>query len=204
METNQRSTRRLRLPNWAVQFQRLVVRAVTGSGRKVRGAYRRIRGTHPAVVVDAAGLDARRIRRLMRRTAHSHARALGIEVPDGLSIIVQRYVLHQHQIDGRTQAFEDAGGRRHWVIQLARSVDGREVTDDELAAALRHQLATVLEELTGPPAFSLVLDLDGPRDTRIGGSIVDLCPPRRASDNGHKPDPFTLPTTGAPLGGGTW
>ncbi|MBN8889334.1 MAG: hypothetical protein J0H91_03450, partial [Rhodospirillales bacterium] len=92
---------------------------------------------------------------------------------------------------GLLQAFE-ADGRRRYVIQIALSVNGRDVSNDELVAALRFQLGAALADSIGEPVLSVALDLERATPPRTGGSIVELRPQPPVASNGHDSDPFAL------------
>jgi hypothetical protein len=128
---------------------------------------------------------------LIRRTARTYAKALGTPMPEHLAIIAQRFVFDRHQVSGLLQAFE-ADGRRRYVIQLALSVDGRDVNNAELVAALRFQLAAAMVDTIGEPVLSIALALDRTTPRPTGGSIVELRPQPPVASNGHDSDPFAL------------
>ena len=191
MATRRRSRKQHWLRRWTTSSRAFAARALSAARQKARRWYRRIRGTHPAVLIDAPRREAWQLHRLVRRTARTYARALGTELPEGLAIIAQRFVFDGHQVNGLLQAYE-RNGRRRYVIQLALSINGREVSNDELVASLRHQLAGALIDAIGKPVLSVVLDLEGAAPVRSGGSIVELRPRLSVASNGHDPDPFAL------------
>jgi len=181
------------LCRWTIACREQTRRILIASGHKAQQAYRRVRGRRLTVIVDAPRREAWQLRRLMRRTVRGYAKALGVELPGGLAIIVQRIVFDGRQVNGLLTAFEaDSSGR--YVIQLARSVNGREVSDGELVAALRHQLTAVLADAIGKPVLSLALDFERGVPTHGGGSIVELRPQPSVVANGHgqEADPFAL------------
>ncbi|MBA4179649.1 MAG: hypothetical protein C0506_03580 [Anaerolinea sp.] len=143
------------------------------------------------MLIDAPLREAWQLRRLVRRTARTYAKALGAELPEGLAIIAQRFVFDGRQVNGLLQAFE-GDGKRRYVIQLALSIKGREVSNDELVAALRYQLAAALVDAIGKPVLNVALDLEGMAPARTGGSIVELRPQVPVASNGHDNDPFAL------------
>jgi hypothetical protein len=112
-------------------------------------------------------------------------------MPQHLAIIAQRFVFDGHQVSGLLQAFE-ADGRRRYVIQLALAVQGRDVSNAELVASLRFQLAAAFADIIGEPVLSIALDLERTIPHRTGGSIVELRPQPPVASNGHDPDPFAL------------
>lgn len=106
---------------------------------------RRLRPDAPTVIIDARRRQARRLRREIGRAARAYARALGAEPPEGLLVVIQRVVHDGRQLNGLLQAFEGADDKRRYVVHLALSVNGRQMSEDELLAALRHQLTRALE-----------------------------------------------------------
>lgn len=161
------------------------------TGRKVRSIYRHIHSRWPRVIVDAPRREAWQLRRLVRRTARDYARVLDVPLPDGLALIVQRVVFDGRQVNGLLTAFEHDGGKRY-VIQLALSVNGHEVSDGELLAVLRHELSAVFAATVGRPILNVALDLKHEIPARSSGSIVDLRPLPSASGNGHDNDAASL------------
>jgi len=138
------------------------------------------------IIVDVRRRQARRLRREVARAARTYARALGAELPPRLLVVVQRVVYEGRQLNGLLQAFDTPDGSRRYVLHLALSINGRQVSEDELLAALRHQLARVLEDAVGKPALSVPLDLEVPR-VRAAASIVELRPDTEGRDDGHAP-----------------
>ena len=191
MATRRRSRKQRRLRRWTTNCAANVRRSLTCCRSQIGRLYHRLRGRRPAVIVDARPREARQLRRLIRRTARDYAKALGTPMPEHLAIIAQRFVFDGHQVSGLLQAFE-ADGRRRYVIQLALSVDGRDVSNAELVAALRFQLAAAMADTIGEPVLSIALDLERTTPHRTGGSIVELRPQPPVASNGHDPDPFAL------------
>ena len=151
-----------------------------------RAAVRRLRRPGPTVIVDVRRRQARRLRREVARAARTYARALGAELPRRLLVVVQRVVYEGRQLNGLLQAFDTPDGSRRYVLHLALSINGRQVSEDELLAALRHQLARVLEDAVGKPALSVPLDLEVPR-VRAAASIVELRPDAAEErEDGHE------------------
>jgi hypothetical protein len=146
---------------------------------------RRLRPPAPTVIVDSRRRQAGRLRREVARAARSYARALGAELPPGLLVVVQRVVYEGRQLNGLLQAFDGANGNRRYVVHLALSVNGRQVNEDELLAALRHQLARALEDIVGKPVLNVPLDLEVPR-VRAGAPIVELRPEAREGGDGQE------------------
>ncbi|MCC6387428.1 MAG: hypothetical protein IT302_08605 [Dehalococcoidia bacterium] len=169
------------------QFRRILVAA----GRKAHQVYRHIRRRWPTVIVDAPRREAWQLRRLVRRTARGYAKALGVSLPSGLAIIAQRVVFDGRQVNGLLTAYETDDAKRY-VIQLALSINGREVSDGEFIAALRHELTAVFADAIGKPVLSVALDLEGGSPARVGGSIVDLRPQPTPAGNGHDADAASL------------
>jgi hypothetical protein len=139
----------------------------------------------PVVLVDGAA--ARSQRRLILANTRILAASLGAALPDSLVIVVQRLV--QDNVNGHLQVFEDSGGTRRYFLQLAQSVYSRQVSDEELLAALRGGLLPVLEDVLGKPVRSVSIELDLARP-RSGAPVVAL----RA--NGNTP-PQVEPERGA-------
>ena len=164
---------------------RVVHTCVVGGTTCWRAAVRRLRRPGPMIIVDVRRRQARRLRREVARAARTYARALGAEVPPRLLVVVQRVVYEGRQLNGLLQAFDTPDGSRRYVLHLALSINGRQVSEDELLAALRHQLARVLEDAVGKPALSVPLDLEVPR-VRAAASIVDLRPDTGGRDDGHE------------------
>ena len=191
MATRRRSRKQRRLRRWTTSFAAHGRRSLTSCRSQTGRLYHRLRGRRPAVIVDARPREAWQLRRLIRRTARAYAKALGTPMPERLAIIAQRFVFDGHQVSGLLQAFE-ADGRRRYVIQLALSVDGRDVSNAELVAALRFQLAAAMADTIGQPVLSIALDLERTTPPRTGGSIVELRPQPPVANNGHDPDPFAL------------
>jgi len=179
------------LCRWTTACRDTARRILVAAGRKVRNTYRHIRSRWPRVIVDAPRREAGQLRRLVRRTACNYAKALGLELPGGLAIIVQRVVFDGRQVNGLLTAFEHEG-RKRYVIQIALSVGGREVDDGELLAALRHELSAVFADAIGKPVLSVALDLEHGSPARVGGSIVDLRPKPSVAANGHDSDAASL------------
>jgi len=148
-------------------------------------ACRTVRPKSPAVVVDSRRRQAGKLRAAVRRAARTYARGLGATLPPGLMVVVQRVVYEGRQVNGLLQAFDSPGGGRPYVIQLALSVNGRQVAEDELLSALRHQVAQVLGDAVGPPALSVPLDLEVPR-ARAGAPVVELRPDASPPEGGHE------------------
>jgi len=146
---------------------------------------RRLRRPAPTVIVDSRRRQARRLRRDVGRAARTYACGLGAELPPGLLVVVQRVVYEGRQLNGLLQAFDAPNGDRRYVVHLALSVNGRQVSEDELLAALRHQLARALEDIVGKPALNVPLDLEVPR-VRAGTPIVELRPEAREQQDGHE------------------
>jgi hypothetical protein len=102
-----------------------------------------------------------------------------------MMVVVQRVVYEGRQLNGLLQAFDGANGNRRYVVHLALSVNGRQVNEDELLAALRHQLARALEDIVGKPVLNVPLDLEVPR-ARAGAPIVELRPEPHERQDGHE------------------
>ena len=181
------------LCRWTIACRGQTRRTVIAGARKVRQFYRRIRSRRLTIIADAPRREAWQLRRLVRRVARGYAKALGVGLPTGLAIIVQRVVFDSRQVNGLLTAYESDDEKRY-VIQLALSVNGREVSDGELVAALRHQLTTVFADAIGKPVLSVALDLERSVPVQSRGSIVELRPQPSVAANGHdqEADPFAL------------
>lgn len=181
------------LCRWTITCREQTRRILIAGACRVRQIYRRIRGQHPTVIADAPRREAWQLRRLVRRTARGYAKALGVSLPGGLAIIVQRVVFDTRQVNGLLTAYQSDEEKRY-VIQLALSVNGREVGDGELIAALRHELSAVFADAIGMPVLSLALDLERGAPAAGSASIVELRPQPSAAGNGHDrtSDPFAL------------
>ncbi len=191
MATRRRSRKRRWLRRWTTNCAAYARRSITSCRSQIGRLYRRLRGRRPAVIVDARPREAWQLRRLIRRTARAYANALGTPMPEHLAIIAQRFVFDGHQVSGLLQAFE-ADGRRRYAIQLALSVDGRDVSNAELVAALRFHLAAAMADTIGEPVLTIALDLERTTPPGTGGSIVELRPQPHVASNGHNSDPFAL------------
>ncbi len=195
MATTRRRSRKQHclLCRWAIASREHSQRILIATGRKAHQVYRHVRGYRPTIVVDAPRREAWQLRRLMRRTARGYAKALGVGLPNGLAIIVQRVVFDGRQVNGLLTAYQSDDEKRY-VIQLALSVNGREVSDGELIVALRHELSAVFADAIGKPVLSVALDLERGLPAPGGGSIVELRPQPSVASNGHdqEADPFAL------------
>lgn len=192
MATRRRSRKQRRLRRWSTNCAAHARSSITSSRARIGRLYRTLRGQRQAIIVDARPREAWQLRRLIRRTARTYAKALGTPMPEHLAIIAQRFVFDGHQVSGLLQAFE-VEGRRRYVIQLALSVDGRDVSNDELVAALRFQLAAAVADTLGEPVLTIALDLERTLPPGTSGSIVELRPQPPVASNGHNPDAFALP-----------
>ena len=194
MATRRRSRKQqCLLCRWTIACRAQTQRILIASGHKAHQAYHRIRRRRPTVIVDAPRREAWQLRRLVRRSARSYAKAVGVGLPTGAAIIVQRVVFDGRQVNGLLTAFE-TGATRRYVIQLALSVNRREVSDGELLAALRHELSAVFADAIGKPVLSVALDFGRGVTAQGGGSIVELRPQPSVAANGHDKDadPFAL------------
>ncbi len=170
---------------WLDTGWQLCARTVDLARRTLVGLYRRLRPRGPTVIIDARRPQARRLRRAIASAARTYARALGAELPSELLVVVQRVVHEGRQLNGLLQAFEGGHGNRRYVVHLALFVNGRQVSEDELLAALRHQLTRTLEDGIGKPVLKVPLDLEVPR-ARAGTPVVELRPEARAQHDGQE------------------
>ncbi|MBE7518344.1 MAG: hypothetical protein HS107_03775 [Thermoflexaceae bacterium] len=195
MATTRRRSRKQQclLCRWTIACRGQTRRILIAGARKVRQIYRRIRNRRLTIIADAPRREAWQLRRLVRRVARGYAKALGVGLPTGLAIIVQRVVFDGRQVNGLVTAYQSDDEKRY-VIQLALSVNGRDVSDGELIAALRHELSAVFADAIGKPVLSVALDLERGLPVQSGGSIVELRPQPSVVANGHGQDanPFAL------------
>jgi hypothetical protein len=171
---------------WARRIGRACLLAATTCWT---AAKRCLRGRGPTVIVDGRRRQARRLRRELGRATRTYAHALGVELPSGLLVVVQRVVHEERQLNGLLQAFDASNGDRRYVAHLALSVNGRQVSDDELLAALRHQLTRALEDAIGKPVLNVPLELDMAR-VRAAASVVELRPDARERPDGRRAMPI--------------
>jgi hypothetical protein len=141
---------------------------------------RRLQLEAPLVLVD--GLAARHLRPLIANASRVFAASLGTRVPDGMVIVVQRVVHDGRHLNGSLLVFESPERAKRYLLQLAQSVNGRQVSDEELLAALRTGLVEALVDLIGKPVRSVTIDLDVPR-ARAVAPVVSL------RSNGQTPAP---------------
>ncbi len=195
MATTRRRSRKQQclLCRWTIACRGQTRRILIAGARKVRQIYRRIRSRRLTIIADAPRREAWQLQRLVRRVARGYSKALGFGLPTGLAIIVQRVVFDGRQVNGLLTVYQSDDEKRY-VIQLALSVNGREVSDGELVAALRHQLSAVFADAIGKPVLSIALDLERGLPVHGGGSIVELRPQPSVAANGHDQDtdPFAL------------
>ena len=140
-----------------------------------------LRPETPVVIVDGPAAQARRLRSLVATTSRVFAASLGAALPAGLVIVVQRVVHDGRHLNGSLQVFVSPEGSRY-LLELAQSMNGRQVSDEELLAALRTGLVEVLEDLIGKPVRSISIELDVPR-ARAVAPVVAL------RTNGQAPAP---------------
>jgi hypothetical protein len=195
MATTRRRSRKQHcvLCRWTITCREQTRRILIAGARRARQFYGRIRSRPLTIIADAPHREAWQLRRLVRQVATSYAKALGVSLPGALAIIVQRVVFDTRQVNGLLTAFESDEEKRY-VIQLALSVNGREVGDGELIAALRHELSAVFADAIGKPVLSIALDLERGLPAHSGGSIVELRTQPSVAANGHDQtsDPFAL------------
>lgn len=195
MATTRRRSRKQRcmLCRWTIACRGQTRHILIAGARKVRQIYRRSRKRRLSIIADAPRREAWQLRRLTRRVARGYANALGVSLPNGLAIIVQRVVFDGRQVNGLLTAYQ-SNEEKSYVIQVALSVNGREVSDGELIATLRHELSAVFADTIGMPVLSVALDLERGLPVQSGGSIVELRPQPSVAGNGHDQtsDPFAL------------
>jgi len=154
--------------------------AVAGCRRTLVGLLRHFWPNKPVVIIDGRRRQARRLRDGLGRAARGYANALGVELPSNLVVVAQRVVHEAGQLNGLFQAFQGEDGMQRHVILLALSVNGRQVSEDELLAALRAGLTRALEDVIGKAVRSVPIDLEVPR-AKAGAPIAEFRP------NGHTP-----------------
>ena len=146
--------------------------AARSSKRAARGLIGRIRPWSPCVAVDVRGKRGRALRGAIARATRTHLRALGVGVPGHLLIVVQRTAVDQDRsLAALLQVFEDAQERRRHVLFLALSVEGRQVSDEEVIATLRQQLQRVVADELG--TLRLIVPLE-PARSRRPARVVSL------------------------------
>lgn len=168
-----------RLATWATDR----LQAATQTCRRALShLMRRLHQEAPVVLVD--GPTARHLRPLIATTSRVFAASLGSALPAGLVIVVQRVVHDGRHLNGSLQVFVSPEGSSRYLLQLAQSVNGRQVSDEELLAALRTGLVEALEDLIGKPVRSIPIDLDVPH-ARAVAPVVAL----RANGQTPAPEP---------------
>ncbi len=121
----------------------------------------------------------------VRRAAREYAQGVGVELTRDLLVVVQRIVHDGRQLNALLQAFNGPDDSRRYVIYVALSVNGRQVSEDELLSALRHQLAQVLGDVSGKPVLTVPLDLEVPR-LHSAAPVVELRPDTRTPQDKHE------------------
>lgn len=121
----------------------------------------RCRPWSPAVLVDAKRARARRLRRAIARATRTQFRALGVNPPAHLLVIVQRTVHEDRPLSALLQVFEDGDGQRRHVLFIALAVNGEPVSDAEVVATLRQQLYRVAGDGLG--TLTLTVPVGPPR-----------------------------------------
>jgi hypothetical protein len=111
------------------------------------------------VIVAPDQLHGHRLRRDLVRTARTIARAVGASLPPQTTIVVQHVAHDGQQHNGVLRAYEPHPGRRHYLIELATTVNGREVTGDELRSTLHQLVIRLLEDVAGQPVAVVPCDL---------------------------------------------
>ena len=151
---------------------------LTASRRAVAA---RLRPWKPAVAADVNGKRGRRLRKEIARVTGTHLRALGVTPPGHLLVIVQRTVVEEvRPLAALLQVFEDDEARRRHVLFLALSVQGRQVSAEEVIATLRQQLQRVVADELGTLRLSVPLE---PARSRPTAAVVPI---RRSQE----PPPF--------------
>lgn len=133
----------------------------------------------PAVIVDGPIPQARRLRRLVGNSAIVFTRTLGAAAPENLVIVVQRAVHEGRPLNGALKTFEPDGGSKRYLLLLALSVQGRQVSDEDLLVALRSGLIRVMADSLGEASSTVAIELDVPRARQA--PVVEL------RNNGNHP-----------------
>lgn len=199
-----RTKRRNAVDRWRRRMRRSLVAcrrlAYATVARGARWLVHRCSPRSPRVIVFTCRRDGRRLRRAVARVARAYADALGATLPPATTIVVAAVVFEGGQRHGLFQSFDPADGPRHYVLHLAASVGGRTLSDDELFAALRHQVALLLADAATRPSVSLPIDLEAP-PMPLTAPIVAWRPApvpgrngahlgERAGDDHHRPLPL--------------
>jgi hypothetical protein len=156
-----------RLATWANDRLQAATQACR---RAISHLMRRLHLEAPVVLVD--GPTARHLRPLIASTSRVFAASLGSALPAGLVIVVQRVVHDGRHLNGSLQVFVSPEGSSRYLLQLAQSVNSRQVSDEELLAALRTGLVEVLEDLIGKPVRSISIELDVPRARAVAPVVA--------------------------------
>lgn len=175
----------------ARRIARPLVHTWTWSGQHFTAARRafvtRVRPWRPTVAADVNGKRGRRLRKAIARVTRSHLRALGVTPPGHLLVVVQRTVVEEERpLAALLQVFEDGEGRRRRVLFLALSVDGRQVSDEEVLATLRQQLQRVVADELGTLRLSVPLE---PARVRPAAELVPIRPRQEPPFNDEAPPP---------------
>jgi hypothetical protein len=168
-----------RLVTWANDRLRVATQAC---GRASSRLMRRLRSEAPVVIVDGPAAQARHLRSLVTTTSRVFSASLGAALPANLVIVVQRVVHDGRHLNGSLLVFDSPEGGRRYLLQLAQSVNGRQVSDEEVLAAVRTGLVEVLEDLIGKPVRSTSIDLQVPR-------VGAVTPVVALRSNGQAPGP---------------
>jgi hypothetical protein len=128
----------------------------------------------------------RRLQRDLARTARTIAGAVGASLPPRTTIVIQHLVSDGHQHNGVLRAYEPHPDQRHYLIELATTVNGREVTDDELRSALHHLVMRLVEDVAGQPVTVVPCDLS-PLNATSAVPLVLLRPEPAGHDSTAQP-----------------
>ncbi len=152
-------------------------RTAASAARAIVG---RLRPWKPAVAVDVRGQRGRRLRGTVGRVTREHLRALGVQPPAHLLVVVQRSVADgDRPLAALLQVFDDGARRRH-VLFLALSSGNRQLSDDDVVATLRQQLHQVVGDELG------TLQLSAPVEPVRAPQPAPVVPIRREPE----PPPF--------------
>lgn len=151
------------------------------------------------LVVDPAA--RRRIGRAIRRALGRLRRVLGASFPQHLTVVVQRTVYPGaagHELVGCCQVGQRPDGTRFSYVRLALEVDGEDLTDDDLLAALAEQCLGLAGQQPGGACVLIPLErgkrhaLRSP-ETTVSGSAAFGSRSGATPANVSRTDPLAAP-----------
>lgn len=187
-----------RLARWAMQVERAwswcMLMVCTGC----RSATEPLRPWKPAVLVDAPRGRSRRLRRMVRQATREQFRALAVEPPEHLLIVVQQVVYEEQPLASVLRVYEDAEERRRHVLFVATTVDGEAVSDGAVLSVIRPQLNVVVASALGRIADTHVV---APTKRRPKAAVTPLRPASEPEppwdEEAPFPDDHDMPAPGA-------